>query len=47
MVVFKIWSDASEDEKRVAVNLMEDTLHDSISKAIIKSANLSEADKGN
>jgi hypothetical protein len=47
MTIFKSWKDASEDERKIAVNLMEDTLHDGINKAIVKSSNLSEEDKGN
>lgn len=47
MTIFKAWNGISEDEKRIAVNLMDDSLHDTINKAIVKSTNLSEEDKGN
>ena len=47
MTEFKKWENASEDEKRFAINCMDTNLHDAISKAIIGITNLSEADKGN
>lgn len=47
MTEFKKWEDASEDEKRLAINCMDTNLHDAISKVIIGTTNLSVDDKGN
>ena len=47
MTEFKSWKEASEIEKRVAINCMDTNLHDSISKTIIGASNLSVVDKGN
>lgn len=47
MTEFKRWKDASDAEKRFAVNCMDTNLHDVISKSIIGLSNLSVDDKGN
>ena len=47
MTEFKPWKEASDSEKRIAINFMDTTLHDAISKAIIGNTNLSGEDKGN
>ena len=47
MTEFKMWKDASEDEKKIAINLMDPKLRDKINGAIIGEEELTETEMGN
>lgn len=47
MELFTTWKDASEAERRLAVNLMESRLRDAVNSAIAGEEELSEEEEGN
>ena len=47
MTEFKKWKDASEDEKRFAINCMDSKLRDAINNEIAGKEELTESEEGN
>ena len=47
MTEYKKWKDATEDEKKIALNFMDPPLRDAINRAIVGGEELTEEEKGN
>lgn len=47
METYKMWVDCNETEKKIAINMMDSKLHDTISTSIMTTNGLSEEESGN
>lgn len=47
METYKMWVDCNETEKKIAINMMDSKLHDTISTSIMTTNGLTEEESGN